>query len=89
MKRRSFVAAVGAASLAPLSALAQQGRTARVAYFAQRAAPWLVDPLRERLRERGWVEGKNLVYDVVSTEGDYGRADAMARQLVEIGRAHV
>jgi len=83
MKRRSFVAALGAASLAPFSAMAQQRRTARVAYFSQRAVPWLVDPLRDRLRERGWVAGQNLVYDVVSTEGDYKRADALAQKLVD------
>ena len=83
MKRRAFVAAMGAASLAPFSAISQQRRTARVAYFGQRAVPWLVDPLRERLRERGWVAGKNLVYEAVSTEGDYKRADVLARKLVE------
>jgi putative ABC transport system substrate-binding protein len=83
MKRRSFVAALGAASLAPFSAIAQPRRMARVAYFGQRAVPWLVDPLRERLGERGWVVGRNLVYEVVSTEGDYKRADALAQKLVE------
>lgn len=85
MKRRTLLVAVGAASLAPLSGIAQQRRTARVAYFSQRIVPWLVDPLRERLRERGWIAGQNLVFDHVSTEGDYGRADALARKIVEQG----
>lgn len=82
MRRRSFLAALAAA---PFAAAAQQDRVARVAYFSQRAVPWLVDPLRERLRERGWLDGRNLIYDVVSTDGDYSRADVLARKLVEQG----
>ena len=40
--------------------------------------------LRERLRERGWVEGQNLVFDWRYAEGKYERAPELVDELVRL-----
>jgi ABC-type uncharacterized transport system substrate-binding protein len=40
------------------------------------------DALRESLRERGWVEGRNLVLEVRGAEGQLDRLPAIAAELV-------
>jgi putative ABC transport system substrate-binding protein len=82
VRRRAFLASLGASLFSPLAA-SQQGRVVRVGYLSQRLAPWLVDPLVAGLRQRGWVDGSNLRFEALSTDGDYKRADMLAQQLVE------
>jgi len=41
--------------------------------------------LRERLRERGWVEGQNLVVEWRYMEGKYERAASLIDDLVRMG----
>jgi hypothetical protein len=70
MKRREFIAGLGATAAAPLGARAQQGERIRrigivaIAYdgispFSQR----LLASLKQGLAELGWVEGQNLRMD--------------------------
>jgi putative ABC transport system substrate-binding protein len=40
------------------------------------------NPARRRLAELGWVEGKNFVYDCVSTAGRLEKIDQLAAELV-------
>src|SRR4029453_15760658 len=65
MKRRAFITLLGGAAAAwPLTVRAQQGeRVRRIAWFglgrADVPSPYL-DSLRAGLRERGWIDGRNL-----------------------------
>ena len=70
MRRRDFLASIGATVLSPFSATAQQ--TERMRHIAVLVSalpsdpeyPLLLDALRRRLQELGWNEGQNLRVDV-------------------------
>ena len=66
MRRRDIIALLGGVALArPLAAEAQQaGKVYRIGYLSQGEPPraW-VEALQQGLRERGYVEGRNLVWD--------------------------
>ena len=68
MRRRDVIALLAGPALWPLGVAAQQPRTMRrVAWFGLgqpgTASPY-VEALRAGLRERGWVEGQNVVLDL-------------------------
>ena len=67
MDRRAFLAAIAGAVAAPRTAAAQQpGKVYRIGVLSS-AGPEqelaLQATLRERLRERGWVEGQNVAFE--------------------------
>ncbi len=85
LSRRSFIACLGrlaaggvaggATLTAPALAQVQAGRRARVGFVS-----WFppsetsqINPLREGLRELGWVEGRNLELEVHFTQGNAER----------------
>ena len=35
------------------------------------------------MHELGWLEGKNVTYEIAYADGDVNRLDALARELVE------
>lgn len=85
MDRRSTIAALLALGVAPSSAKAQRGekpyRVALVFFSAPAAAMAGIEPAHplarafiHELRDRGYVEGRNLVIDRYSLEGDRERA---------------
>jgi putative tryptophan/tyrosine transport system substrate-binding protein len=84
MKRRQFMAGLGAAAVSlPLAATAQPtAKTYRVAYLALVSDQ---DPLlvKQRLGELGYVEGKNLIFDVRSAEGQGDRLPELAAEMVK------
>ena len=85
MDRRTFVGSGVMLVAMPLVARAQQsGRVYRIGILesipaAQNAAN--LDALRRGLRERGYVEGRNLVIEYRSTEGRAERFPALASEL--------
>ena len=85
MKRRTFLGVVAAA---PLAARAQQpGKVYRIGVLesipaAQNSAN--LDALRNGLRELGYVEGRNLVIEYRSADGDAERFPALASELVRL-----
>ena len=85
MKRRIFLGVIAGGFLAaPLAAEAQSaGKTARVGWLAlgPNAGPAAVffDAFREGLRERGWIEGRNLVI-----EARWGNRDQARDQAAEL-----
>ena len=89
--RRSFITALGAGALAaPFAVRAQPastpaGKVWRVGILppgpmATRISQW--DAFRARMRELGYVEGKNVEYLFRAPELEGGPADALAAELV-------
>jgi hypothetical protein len=88
--RRKFLAALGGAAAAwPLAARAQErGRVRRVGVFmavnADEQGRARVAAFTERLREFGWVEGRNIRFDVRWLGSETGRASEYAAELVRL-----
>src|SRR5215469_16743308 len=93
MNRRAFITGLGAVLAVPLAAEAQQeGKVYRVGVIG--TAPVAVvnsDPtnpfnsgFRREMRERGYVEGQNLVLELRSHEGRFERASKIAAELVRL-----
>jgi putative tryptophan/tyrosine transport system substrate-binding protein len=85
VRRREFITLIGGAAAAwPLAARAQEPeRMRRIAWFglgrADVPSPYL-DALRSGLRERGWIEGRNLTISVHWATGQQDM-DAVAHTL--------
>jgi putative ABC transport system substrate-binding protein len=73
---------------APFAAEAQQaGKVYRIGVLSSggpEQESFLQATLRERLRERGWVEGQNLVVEWRYAEGKYERAPELVDELVRL-----
>jgi putative ABC transport system substrate-binding protein len=67
MKRREFIAATAALLVSP-RALWAQGTPRRIGCFGISDAPIIFDAWRSGLRERGWIEGKNLLVEYRYTQ---------------------
>jgi len=91
MNRRDLLAGLGVlAAAGPLGAFAQsQGKVWRVGFLAQRrVGPLESDPFGgfpQRMRELGYVEGKNLVIEWRSADGKADPLPALAAELVRLG----
>src|SRR5919108_5725811 len=75
---------------APLAAHAQQPtRVARIGYLvtgvlASPETRVLLDAFRQGLRERGYVEGQNIVIEYRAADGQLERFPALAAELVQL-----
>jgi putative tryptophan/tyrosine transport system substrate-binding protein len=88
MERRAFVAGMMAMLAAPLAAEAQQaGKVNRIGFIVA-ATPTetvhLFKALNEGLRELGYVEGRNVVFERRFAEGRQERLPALAADLVQL-----
>jgi len=89
MNRRDLLVAFSLGALAEaLPALAQQqGKVRRIGLLVPGSADvyavW-VEALRAGLRERGYVEGKNIVIESRWAEGNYDRMNVLAAELVRL-----
>src|SRR5579864_8851534 len=82
--RRKFIAVLGGTTLAwPLVAHAQRatGKIARIGIIDD-SPSW--DPFRQQLRELYYVEGQNLAYVSLRTNGNPNQLDAAAAALVQV-----
>ena len=87
MRRREFIALSGAAMACPLTTSAQQAaKIPRIGYLVTnfRINRHLYDPFLERLREFGYVEGRNLVIEYRDAEGQLARFPDLAAELVRL-----
>jgi putative tryptophan/tyrosine transport system substrate-binding protein len=88
MRRREFIAMLGGTALVPsFTAKAQQERRVwRIGFLTgtSRAAtgPYNFGAFVEELRERGYLEGKNITIDLRLAEGRMERVPELARDLV-------
>ena len=82
MKRREFIASTAALLASPLRA---QGPPRRIGYldFAIQNSP-LYKVWQDSLRDRGWIEGKNLIVERRSAEGHAERLPALAAELLAL-----
>ena len=86
MHRRAFLGALGVLA-APLAARAQAGKVYRVGFLRAGQPPktW-VEAFQQGLRERGYVDGQNVVVDFRFTDG---RVDELPRLAEELVRSKV
>jgi putative ABC transport system substrate-binding protein len=88
MRRRNFIAGLGAAAASPLAARAQQlGGVRRVSVLMNSVASdtefqSYVAVFIQGLRRLGWLEGQNLRVDVRWSAGNAGLAQTYAEQLI-------
>jgi putative ABC transport system substrate-binding protein len=83
MTRREFIALLGGATAWPLAAYAQQStKHYRIAFLALLGDLDAVI-VRQRLAELGYVEGKNLIFDFRSAEGQSERLPQLAAESVK------
>src|SRR5260370_1126520 len=89
MRRREFIAGLGAAATWPTVAHAQAGRVQRVGVLMDRSEN---DPFqgaellafKQRLGELGWIDGRNIRMDVRWAATDVDRMRALAKELVAL-----
>ena len=86
MKRRKFITLLGAAAAWPLMAQAQQqppGKIRRLGILQPGAPPdRLVEAMQGRLRELGYVEGRDISFEFRWAEGKFGQLAQLASELV-------
>ncbi len=90
MKRREFIAGMGAAAAWPLAARAQQpaGRVYRVGYLtiaSREQTLHLIKAFEEGLRSLGYRVGENVVIEYRFADGEMERLPALAAGLVRLG----
>src|SRR5581483_10909344 len=92
MKRREFIGLVGGAAASPLVARAQQpAKMKRLAIIHPSDPPASIvagfhpvyTAVFDELRRHGLVEGKNLVIDRFSAEGDTNRYPQLVRDVID------
>jgi putative tryptophan/tyrosine transport system substrate-binding protein len=81
MNRRAFVTGLGAVLAAPLAAWAQRTENVHRIGILEYSPLW--EPFRQRLRELGYVEGRNLLVEERGVTGKPDQISAMARELVD------
>ena len=96
MRRREFIGLVGGAAAWPFAAVAQTPeRVFRIGWLGTTSARlwttgarlWtegLGEDFREGLRDLGYVEGKNLRFELRFAEGDDSRLPALAGELATL-----
>jgi len=84
VRRREWL--IGAAALAASSGLRAQGSRLRRVALAMPGVPEVdarvVDPIRKRLEELGWVEGGNIEYVIGYAHGQTVRYESMIAELL-------
>src|SRR6516165_6319593 len=83
MRRREFIAGLGAAAW-PVVARAQQGERMRRVGALSALDEALLSPLPNELQKLGWIEGRNLRLDFRFGAGDVDRTRAAAADLVRL-----
>jgi len=88
VRRRQFIALLGGAAAAwPLAAGAQQAKLATIGFLGGNApstqSQWTA-ALVQRLRELGWIEGRNLAIQYRWAEGRFDRSSEVMAEFVRL-----
>lgn len=86
MRRREFVTYLGGTAAWPLAVHGQTTKSATIGFLGANTAAvqrHYTAALIGRLRELGWVEGRNLTIEYRWAEGRYDRSPVLVRELVE------
>src|SRR6266478_5079244 len=88
MRRREFITLLGSAAAWPLAARAQQMANLPTVGFLGAGSPATADvwlsAFMSRLRELGWIKGRNIKIDVRWAEGRNDRSAEIAAELVRL-----
>src|SRR5260370_34472433 len=87
MQRRDFVTLVGCAALTwPLATRPQQPKVARIGalYIGGADEESLKRELRAGLREQGYVEGRDIAFELRSAENKLDRLPELAAEVVRL-----
>jgi putative tryptophan/tyrosine transport system substrate-binding protein len=86
VKRRQFIAGLGAAGVWPVVARAQQAAVPVIGYLSAQSADDdyknFTVPFLQGLKETGYVEGQNVVVEYRYAENQLDRLPALAADLV-------
>jgi putative tryptophan/tyrosine transport system substrate-binding protein len=83
VRRRELIAAIGGALFARPVLAADRARTVRIGVLAP--APLRpIDSLKQRLHERGWIEGQNVQFEFRWAGSDDKRYPALAAELAAL-----
>jgi putative ABC transport system substrate-binding protein len=86
IRRREFIFTLGGAAAAwPLAVRAQQPTMPVIGFLHQGSAEptaHSVDAFRSGLQERGYIEGRNVIFEFRWANGEYNRLSALAAELV-------
>jgi putative tryptophan/tyrosine transport system substrate-binding protein len=82
MRRREFIAGLGGAAAWPLAAQAQQTAMPVVGILASSLPINFQPGFSQGLKESGFVEGKNVIVEMHSADGQYDRLPELAAELV-------
>jgi putative ABC transport system substrate-binding protein len=86
MRRREFITLLGGAAAWPLAARAQQtGKLPLIAILGDDATVWKpwTEAFVDRLRELGWIEGRNVGIEYRWSEGRAEPLAAIAAEFVQ------
>ena len=83
MRRREFIASVGAIVAWPVAARAQQPTMPTLGFLGLEPNPIFVAAVRQGLSESGYVEGQNVATEYRWAEGRTDRLPALAADLVQ------
>jgi len=87
MKRRDFIATLGAATGLPLAAYGQQPAVPIIGFMSGRSAQdsaYLVDAVRDGLRDVGYSEGETVSIMYRWANGDYDRLPGLVSELLKL-----
>jgi putative ABC transport system substrate-binding protein len=85
MRRRDFITLVGAAAVLPLVCTAPQAApTHRIGILAQDLQPGLLETFRDELQSLGYIEGRDISFEVRNAAGISDRLPALAEDLLRL-----
>ena len=84
MKRREFITLIGGAAASWPLATRAHGATGKIARIGIIDDSPIWDPFRQQLRELNYVEGENIAYVYLRTNGSPAQLDAAAAALAQV-----
>jgi putative tryptophan/tyrosine transport system substrate-binding protein len=87
MRRREFIALIGAAAMlrSTHSGAQQPSKTYLIGYLAPAEIPYVIKALKDGLRKLGYIEGHNLKVEYRFLPAEGASVDTLAAELVKLG----